>query len=102
MDALAGFVLQNGLTGGGHAAEIAVANGLIGILQQGVTHAGGHGKAEGSGIAGIEAQDGGSLRDHFHGLHIDGAADIGMDLREFFGTNDGLHNGASLLWSNGK
>ena len=102
LDALAGFVLQNGLTGGGHAAEIAVANGLIGILQQGVAHAGGHGKAEGGRIAGIEAQDGGSLRDHLHGLHIDGAADIGMDLGKFFGTDDGLHSKASLLWSNGK
>ena len=30
-------------------------------LQQGVAHAGGHGKAEGGRIAGIEAQDGGSL-----------------------------------------
>ena len=102
LDPLAGFVFHDGLTGSGHAAEIAVTDGLISILQQGVAHAGGHGKAEGGRIAGIEAQDGGSLRDHFHGLHINGAADVGMDLREFFGTDDGLHNGASLLWSSGK
>ena len=96
LNALGGLVFRNGAAGGGHSPEIAVADRAVGVFQQRLPDAGRHGKAEGGRVAGVQAQDGGALRNHLHGLDINGAADIGVDLREFFGADDRLHNRASL------
>ena len=89
--AFADVILGDRFPGGLHAAEIAIGDSLVNVLNKSLSHALGQLEAESRRIAGVEAQNFLASFDHLQRFEIQRSPDIGVDVFKRNGFDDRFH-----------